>query len=277
MASSLAGERIGSIPVNVLRLAMACPAVAAVATWLHGPEALLGASAAAWRPLLLSGFVGYFLGDLCLFRALVEIGPRRSLLVMSLAPPITVAIAAAWLGERLAAHHYVAMGLTLAGVATVVTERVGAGEPRRPTRRGWWLAFGGCLGQAVGMVLAKEGVAHTASAWVASAMRLTAGATAFLVLAAVRREGGRLRQALRDAPALGLVALGALAGPIGGVTLMLFALTRIPAGLAQTFAATTPVLIIPLSRAILREQIGLRALAGAALAVAGVALLFHRC
>ncbi len=276
MAFSLAGERIGSIPVNVVRLWIAWPIVLGVVACTNGWSALWTAPREAWRALLASGFAGYFWGDLCLFRAFVEIGPRRSLLVMSLAPPLTTLLATVWLGEQLLAHHYWGMALTLAGVVTVVGERRGDEEVRTPTRRGWWLALGGSLGQAVGMVLARQGVGAAGSAWIASAMRLTSGAIAFLFLALLRGDMPRLGKALRDWAALGWILAGTLAGPVAGVTLMLFALSKIPAGLAQTFAATTPILIIPLSRHIHRERIGFRALAGAVLAVGGVAVLFTR-
>ncbi|MCX7818550.1 MAG: DMT family transporter [Kiritimatiellae bacterium] len=276
MSFSLAGERIGSIPVNVLRFAVALPLVIGLVAWQTGSLLPLEAPPRSWALLLLSGVAGYFFGDLCLFRALVEIGPRHSLLVMSLAPPLTVVLAAVRLGERLSVGQYGAMAVTLAGVMTVVTEREEATGRRRGTARGYALALGGSMGQAFGMVLAKEGLPGFGSVWGASALRMLGGATCFALLAIARREGGRLKRALRDHRALALVALGALMGPFLGVTLMLYALSRIPAGLAQTFAATTPVLILPLSRAVGRERITSRALIGAVLAVLGVALLFRR-
>jgi len=275
MSFSLAGERIGSIPVNVLRFALALPLVLGVVAWRTGSPIPLDAPFRSQALLVASGVVGYFFGDLCLFRALVEIGPRRSLLVMSLSPPMTALLAAVWLGERLTVGQYGAMAVTLTGVMTVVAERSAEGGVRHPSLRGYALAFGGSVGQAVGMVLAKEGLPGFGSAWEASALRIMAGAACFAVLAAVRREGGRLRCALRDRHALAWVALGAIMGPFLGVTLMLFALGRIPAGLAQTFAATTPVLILPISRAMGREKITARAVVGAGLAVLGVALLFR--
>ena len=42
----------------------------------------------AWKWLLLSGVIGFFVGDLALFRAFVEIGARLCSLLMALAPPI---------------------------------------------------------------------------------------------------------------------------------------------------------------------------------------------
>lgn len=275
MSFSLAGERIGSIPVNVLRFAFALPLVLGVVAWQTGAPLPLDVPLRSWVLLMASGVVGYFFGDLCLFRALVEIGPRRSLLVMSLAPPMTALLAAVRLGERLTMGQYGAMAVTLAGVTTVVAECGAVGGGGRATVRGDLLAFGGSVGQAVGMVLAKEGLPGFGSVWGASALRILAGAVCFAVLAVVRREGVRLRRALLDRRALGWVALGAVMGPCLGVTLMLFALGRIPAGLAQTFAATTPILILPVSRALGRDRMTTRAALGAGLAVLGVALLFR--
>ena len=40
-----------------------------------------------WQMLGISGFLGFFVSDLCLFKAFLIIGPRRSLLVTSLTPP----------------------------------------------------------------------------------------------------------------------------------------------------------------------------------------------
>ena len=53
-----------------------------------------------WLYLGLSGFFGFFVSDLLMFRALVLIGPRMALLVQSLGPPITAVIAWFALGDR---------------------------------------------------------------------------------------------------------------------------------------------------------------------------------
>lgn len=272
---SLAGARIGSLPVNVIRMTIALALFAAIGLAVDGRPLPFDAPASGWLWMTLSGLVGFFFGDLCLMRALVEIGPRYSLLIMSLAPPMTAVLAAVFLGERLTPFETTAMAVTLAGVAVVVTERQGAGAPLRFTWRGGALAFGGAVGQAAGMTVAKIGLRTIDSAFDATAIRVLAGAAGFLVFAALRREGPRLRAALRDRTAVATVALGAAAGPVAGVWLLMYAMTLIPAGLAQTFAATTPVLIIPVSHFIHRERITVRSVAGAVLAFAGVAMLFH--
>jgi len=88
-----AGKRIGSLTVNLLRLTLALVLMGVVLCFTRGSPLPLDFSLEAWGWLLLSGFVGFFLGDLFLFRAFVEIGPRLSMLIMSLSVPMTYLLA----------------------------------------------------------------------------------------------------------------------------------------------------------------------------------------
>jgi drug/metabolite transporter (DMT)-like permease len=72
------------------------------------------------------------------------------------------------------------------------------------------------------------------------------------------------------------VSLGAFVGPFVGVTLMMAAVQRISTGLAQTFLAVSPVMIIPFMRVLFHERVGWQAAAGAVLACVGILLLFVR-
>ena len=96
-----------------------------------------GADPRTWLLLGVSGFLGFFLCDVCLFKAMLLIGPRRVLLVFSLAPPIT-ALVSLVIGDVLTLRQWVAMGITLAGVAWVVLERpdLGDGRSRLPSGTG---------------------------------------------------------------------------------------------------------------------------------------------
>ncbi len=51
-----------------------------------------------WLVLGFSGFMGFFVSDLCLFKAFLLIGPRLSLLVTSITPPATVLMSWAFRG-----------------------------------------------------------------------------------------------------------------------------------------------------------------------------------
>jgi len=68
--------------------------------------------------------------------------------------------------------------------------------------------------------------------------------------------------------------IGAFIGPFLGVSLSLYAVQRTITGIASTIMAIVPVLIIPLEVLIKKEKITFREVAGAIIAVGGVALYF---
>ncbi|MCX6996099.1 MAG: DMT family transporter [Kiritimatiellaeota bacterium] len=282
MLSSLcwtaAGERVGSLAVNVIRLLIALPLLM-LGLWLaQGAPVPLTAPPQIWLYLSLSGVFGFFVCDLFLFRSFLLIGPRLGMLILSLAPPLTALLGWLVLGEQLALLHWLGMGLTLAGVVGVILESPSApansGRRYVFTFRGGALAFLAAAGQAVAMVFAKMGLRTGISAMAATEIRLLAGLACFLVLLLVLRRYPLLFQAARDRRALGIITLGALAGPFLGVTLMMVAVRHIPTGLAQTFLALAPVMIIPFMRWLYKERVRWQAVAGAVLAFLGVALLF---
>ena len=88
-------------------------------------------------------------------------------------------------------------------------------------------------------------------------------------------KAGATVQALREKPqALRLIALGALVGPVLGVSSSLLAIQHIEIGVASTLTALPPVIILPVSYFVFKEKVGWQAVAGTVLAIAGVAVLF---
>jgi drug/metabolite transporter (DMT)-like permease len=286
LAFTAAGRRIGSRVVNLLRMALAC-VLLTVAAWLLRGQALpLDASREAWGWLVLSGLVGFSLGDLCLFRAYVLLGARLTSLLMSLAP-LFAAILGLWLlGEQLAWRDLAGISATLAGIALALTERHEGGLPAddrqaaeaggKPPLSGILLALGGAVGQGGGLVLSKIGLLHYTSAYAplaATQIRVLAGLAGFALMFSL---GGWWRQvgpAFRDQRALVATAVGSFFGPFVGVTLSLYAVAHAPAGVASSLMATSPLLILPATVLLQGERVGWRAVAGTVIAVAGVALL----
>ena len=58
-------------------------------------------------------------------------------------------------------------------------------------------------------------------------------------------HANRILPALRNRRAMVFILLGSVVGPMLGVSLLNLSVQRIPSGLAQTFTATVPVLVIP--------------------------------
>jgi drug/metabolite transporter (DMT)-like permease len=66
-----------------------------------------------------------------------------------------------------------------------------------------------------------------------------------------------------------------LAGQTLGVTCVQWALEKTPTGIVMTVVATTPIMLLPMTRLVDGEKIGVRSFAGALIAVAGVIGLAH--
>ena len=223
--------------------------------------------------------VGFFLCDLFFFQSFLIIGPRLALLVFSLAPPISVFFAWLLLGEQLTRWNWIGMAITLSGILWVVLEspdqdgKPGA-TPGRILWRGWLYAALATLAQGLATVLSKVGIRDVASPFVATEIRLICGLACFLMLIPLLGRQGQVFRGFRDRRAMWIMVLGAIMGPFLGVSLLMYAVTIIPAGLAQTFVSLSPVIIIPFSIVIFKERVSLRAMLGAVVAVCGVCLLF---
>lgn len=268
-----AGARVGSLPVNLLRLLVGFVLLGALTTITRGAPLPLDANAHTWAWLSLSGLVGFTFGDLCLFRAFVDLGPRLSTLVMSLAPP--VAALCGFLGERLDAFDLVAMAITLGGVGIAVVSRPRITTPMPHRARGLGLAVLGAIGQGVGLVLSKHGMGDY-DAFASTQIRVIAGTLGFVVVFTFARTWPRVRAATRDRVAMRSMTLGAIAGPFLGVSLSLLAVRHTETGVAAAIMATTPVLILPFAVLVKKERVPLGGYFGALVAIVGVALLMTR-
>lgn len=268
-------RRIGSLTVNLVRLVFGFAFLSLAAFLARGVALPVDATAHNWAWLAVSGLVGFTFGDLCLYRAYVVLGPRLSSLMMALVPPITALIGWTALGETLTGRDLLGMTLTVVGIGWAILER-GRGTEAGPVSvsfAGVALGFGGALGQAVGLILSKVGMAGY-DVFAATQVRVVAGAVGYALLFFALQWWPNVRTGIRDGKALGFSALGAFFGPFLGVSLSLVAVRETVAGVAASIMALTPVLIIPLVIVLRKERVGLGGFAGALVAVTGVALLF---
>ena len=271
-----AARRIGSLTVNLVRLVFAFGFLSVVGLVFRGHPLPTDATPHNWAWLTVSGLVGFTFGDLCLYRAYVVLGPRLSSLMMALVPPITALIGWLVLGETLTPRDLLGMTLTVTGIGWAILDRSrrsGALVQNHITPAGVALGFGGALGQAGGLILSKIGMAGY-NAFAATQVRVIAGFAGYSLLFFALKWWPNVRTGIRDRKALGFAALGAFFGPFLAVSLSLIAVRETVAGVAASIMALTPVLIIPLVIALRGERVGLGGVAGALVAVTGVALLF---
>jgi len=270
------GRTVGSQVTNRTRLIIALILLVVLNTFLYHEPLPFSANASHWIWLSLSGIIGLSLGDAFLFQSFVSVGPRLGTLLLSLAPIFGSIIAWIFFGETLSPMQITGIVLALAGIGWVVmSHEEPADTPRGHTKRGVIFGVLGGLGQAVGLVLSKPGMADNFSPFQANAIRMLAATIFIWVWTIIQRETASTFTALRGNPkTLWLLVLGAVAGPLLGVSLSLLAVQRTEIGIASTLMALPPVIVLPISYFAFKEKFGWQAVVGTILAIAGVAILF---
>ncbi len=285
-----ASRRIGSMSTNFLRLALSSVLLAGLLWIVIGRPYPAFADGKTWLWMGLSALVGYVFGDFCLFNSYIVIGARFGQLFMTLAPPFAAIAGWAMLGETLSWRSWLAMAVTLTGIAISILSRSRDGHKLslRLPLKGVLLGIGAGLGQGVGLVLSKIGMQHYEAALPARApaafswalpfastmIRSLVGMIGFFVLMAVFGMLPQLRTAVRNRSGMAFTGLTTLFGPFIGVSLSLMAVQYAHAGIASTLMALTPVLIILPYATIYKQKVTPKELLGVTVSMIGVALFF---
>lgn len=273
---TVAGRVVGSTVVNRVRLVAACLFLTS-AHWIFlGSFWPLGAELDRWFWLGLSGIVGLVLGDAFLFQAFVWVGPRLSMLMMSLAPIIAAAAAWIFLGESLSVWQISGILITLFGIGWVVMEKNKNQPPYKENYlKGILFGLGGAAGQGLGVVLAKLGLDGNFSPISANFIRMFTAMVVILVATLIRKEfKNTINKVILNPKALLSIIGGAFSGPFLGVSLSLFALQHTSIGVASTLMALPPIFLLPVEKFLFKEKMGWGAVFGTVIALVGVGLLF---
>lgn len=271
-----AGRMVGSQITNRIRLIFALTYLLILNVILFGEPLPISAESSHWIWLGLSGVIGLSLGDSFYFQSLISIGPRLGSLLLSLAPIFGSIIAWVFLRETLTPLQIIGIVLALSGIAWVVmSHEEPPNTPHGHTRRGIFFGILAGLGQATGLVLSKQGMLGEFSPFQANAIRMFTALLFTWILTFIQGKTGATVLMFREKPkAIRLLALGALVGPVLGVSSSLFAVQHTEIGTASTLMALSPVIILPISYFVYKEKIGWQAITGTLLAIAGVAVLF---
>jgi drug/metabolite transporter (DMT)-like permease len=224
--------------------------------------------------LSLSGLVGIALGDTLFFMSLMQIGPRLSSLMGSLASVFIVFSAVVFLGERLSLMVWVGIFLTVGGVTWLLWEHSPQANIIRNKSLGVKYGLLSILCMTIGVLFAKVGVVDV-SPIQATFIRLFWGVIGLVLWGGMKRELKNWIRPFKVHALLKKVSLIAFVGTFGGFWLSLFSLKYVDASIASTLNATTPLFILPLVAIMLRERISLRAFLGAVIVVGGVALILR--
>lgn len=268
---------LGPTIANLARMTLA---TVLLAIWAH--TAGSGVSGPGFSWFLLSGLIGFGLGDMALFGALPRIGPRLAiLLTQCLAAPVAAFAEWLWLGTQLRLIDLACAGIILAGVTVALA-------PDRGTtvaRAGFWLGVlfgvGSALGQAFGAVISRKAndvdvLAGFSVDGGTAAYQRALGGVALTWIAALLLRSWRRREpdsGPRWREGLPLVAANALAGPTIGVGCYQWALQSTPSGIVLPIVATSPLVTMLLAWWLDGLRPTRRAVCGGLLAVAGAVAL----
>lgn len=269
-------QHLGAIAFNRYRMLMVFAVLAAYVTVVPGWGSI---GSAHLLPLILSGFIGIFLGDTALFLSLNRLGPRRTAMLFSLNAPISALLGWIILGETLSGQALAGVLVAFAGVILAI----GFGKRRSqlhqweaikgPLWIGLVLGLAAALSQSVGSLIARPIMEAGVDPVAASALRIGVAAFGLTLIAALPTPMVKAQRPMTLGVGIGVAMTGIMGMGIG-MTLILFALSGGEVGIISTLSATTPAIQLPLLWARTRECPALGAWIGAALVVIGCALIF---
>lgn len=277
------GERVPPLTLNLLKGAIAILLI--IVTLII--QALLTQNFTLFTPqvplatlclLILSGVVGIGIGDTAYFHAINNLGARKTLLIETIASPLSALLALIFLQEKLSSFAWIGIFLTLLGVAWVISEGTPGVDVKYPQQNwvgiGWGLSAATC--QSVGAVMSRSAfMAGEVDALWSTLLRLMGGLIIVAILLKTKPEEqaekiGAIFTRKKLIFALVIIAFGST---YLGIWLQQISLKFAPAGIAQTLLGTSPLFVLPLV-VILGERVSFRAYLGVIVAIVGIAILF---
>ncbi|EPN7765724.1 DMT family transporter [Vibrio cholerae] len=228
--------------------------------------------------MMLSGFIGIFIGDTALFACLNRMGPRQSGLLFSCHAVFSAVLGYFLFSESMTKQELFGSTLVFSGVLMAIFfGRRGQTGPSLDSINGSvWIGIGlgltAALCQALGGIIAKPVMQTEIDPVAASAMRMI---TAFAAHSLLRLTGARIARPTQSIT-LNIFLVTALNGFIAmavGMTLILYALREGNVGMVALLSSTTPIMLLPLLWLYTKQCPNRYAWLGAIVAVAGTSLL----
>lgn len=308
--SAICGHRsarlLGGTTANFARLLLAA---LLLGLWAHSLGQ--GLSGPSLSTFFLSGCVGFGMGDVAFYQALLRIGSRlTSLIVQCLAAPLAALIEWIWLGTTLSPAQMISAAVILTGVALAlspVRNRTEGGVGRSPRGAGREAAFNSgkgraasllsvsvfgigwalvaSFGQGFGAVLSRKAFAMAGASGLSidgatsAYQRVLGGVVVGGVAWAIVRWRHRANNHFVPLPkaerrrAIQWMTLNAVSGAVLGVSCFQWALSSQPSGIVLPIVATTPLVVIPFAYFFENDKPTSKSILGGIVAVTGAILL----
>jgi drug/metabolite transporter (DMT)-like permease len=247
-----------------------------------------GLDGGQFRIVFLAGMIGFGGGGWCMFQAFPRIGSTLSLLIVECAAAILTTIAAMRVfGAAISLEQGIFVLMIIVGVSIALLPSKLPDVSRRTLLTGAAFAATAAVGQSLSWILTKSAFTHAQETgfilnpMTAAYQRLLGGAVLAVMVFSIHRLlkrsdkseelTKRMPEALSKVPSWIWVVANAMAGPVLGVSCMLWAIREVQnPGLVQAVVATATLLTVPLAREMENRVFETHYYIGAVVAILGV-------
>lgn len=222
--------------------------------------------------ILLSGFIGFFITDLFMFRAYVSWGARETMVVLCLTPVFSGVFAYLIFDEVLTIRQIVGSLCSLSGVVIMTL-----GDKSKGTAvisKGAIFALCAAFFQSLSDMTAKFALTELPPMPIA-AIRACSGAFAWLVLSFFsRKKFAEAKPTVMQPKFFATLVVTVMIGTVFGTSLAMGAIKFAPVGIVSSLKQMAPVFILLFEFIFLKKKLGVSDVLGTFISVFGVFLLF---
>ena len=264
-----ASKETGTLAVNLIRLIIALLFLGVITYVKRGLVLPLDVTKESLKFLSISGLFGLFLGDFFLYKSYIKIGPRITLLVMIFSPVAVSILSFFILGEKIEGFKVLGMLLTIIGIAIVILKKK---NDKEFSKVGFIYALLAMLGESLGIIFTRLGSIEYDS-FATIQVRTIPAILAFIVYISLKKEWSNIKEGIVNKKGMIYIVLGTIVATLG-VTALVEAMKYANVGIVSTLAATSPILIIPISIIFFKEKVSILEGIGALISFVGITIFF---
>ena len=223
----------------------------------------------SFKFLSISGLFGLFLGDFFLYKSYIKIGPRITLLVMTFTPIAVSILSFFILGEKMEGFKILGVVLTIIGIIVVILRKK---NDKEFSKVGFGYALLAMLGESLGIIFTRLGSIDYDS-FATIQVRTIPAILAFIIYISLKKEWSNIKEGVINKKGMIYIVLGTVVATLG-VTALVEAMKYANVGIVSTLAATSPILIIPISIIFFKEKVSILEGIGALVSFAGITIFF---
>lgn len=235
-----------------------------------------------WLLLMMSGLLGFSLGDGFLFAAYQNLGAKKAMLIYSANPIFAALLGSIFLGEMLTIKHVLGILLAVLGIMWVIqadmqnAKALDQGKNQAGQTKnlllGVLFAVLATLGQVTGAIFSKASMADL-DAYTAAQIRLVGGNLGMMILLTFLRQWPTVPAVCKSRSGRLTIMASVILGTLIGMVMSMIAIKMTQVAVASMLMSLMPVMILPISAFFLKEKVTSREVYGALLTLFGVVLL----